>query len=93
MAFGTNAVTWTWLRNGKAENHEGTFVIVPEIPPKAGMFQACRLEIKPTTLAVPGPLVLKDVRYGEDNRFPSGAFVLKFRDEKGTWQVFQRQKG
>lgn len=93
VAFSTNAVAWVWVRNGKAEEHRGTFVLVPEIPAKAGMFHAYRLDIKPTTPAVPGPLVLKDVRYGEDNRFPSGTFVLKFRDEQGNWHVFQRKKG
>jgi len=91
VAFASNRVSWAWMREGKAENHKGTFVIVPEVPAKAGMYRAYRIEINPTTLALPGLIVLMDVRHDLDNRFPYGTKVLKFKDEEGYWHVFRRK--
>jgi len=91
ISFSTNLVSWTWERDGKSEKHKGTFEIIPEKPAKAGMHQSCRIEIIPTTLAVPGSLVLKNVTHDLDNRFRLGTLVLKFQDEKGNSHVFLKR--
>ena len=92
ITFASNEVSWVWVRDGKAEDHKGTFAIIPEVPAKAGMYQAYKIEISPTTLSVPKPIVLKDAHHVEDNRFRKGTLVLKFQDEKGNWQVFLRKE-
>jgi hypothetical protein len=92
ISFSSNVASWSWERDGKVENHKGTFAIIPETPAKAGMYQAFRLEIIPTTLAVPGPIVLKDVQHCLDNRFRYGTLVFKFQDEKGNWHVFLKKE-
>lgn len=92
ISFSAKEVSWTWERDGKMENHKGTFAIIPEKPAKAGMHQAFRIEIIPTTLAVPGAVVLKNLTHDLDNRYPRGTFVLKFQDEKNNWHVFLKRK-
>ena len=90
--FASNGVSWSWVRDGKAEKHKGTYRIIPEVPAQAGMHKAFRIEINPSTLAVPAPIVLTDVIHDLDNRFRYGTLVLKFLDEKGNWHVFLRKE-
>lgn len=92
IAFASNVVTWSWVRDGVNETHSGTFRIVAEELAKAGMFQAYRIEINPTTLAVPAPMVLKAVVLDMDNRFPPGTVVLRIQDAGGNRHVFRKKE-
>ena len=92
ITFATNEVAWSWVRGGKMEEHKGSFVIISAISPKDGLRQAFTIKINPTTMAVPSPIVLKNVIHDLDNRFQYGTMVLKFQDEKDNRHVFLRKE-
>lgn len=92
IAFSSNTVAWAWIRAGEPEEYKGTFLVVPEARARPGMYQAFRIEITPTIPRTAGSIVLKDVRYGMDSRFPPDTPVLKFSDDRKAYTVFVRKR-
>jgi len=84
------AVKWEWIRGGSTEAHSGRFRLEAQTVPK-GARARWDIVITPSTLAVAGPIILRDATVQNDNRFPALWTVLKCFDDAGNQDTFVRQ--
>lgn len=85
-----NRVAWKWKRDGKIEEHKGTYSL-SEVLVK-GARSKWDIALKPETIAVYRPIPLKDALIDQDSRFPQTEKVLKCRDNEANRLVFSREQ-
>ncbi len=83
-------VDWKWKREGKIEEHKGTYSL-SEILVNGARSQ-WDIALNPGTMAVYRPIPLKDSLIDHDSRFPSTEKVLKCLDHEGNQLVFSREQ-
>jgi len=105
ITFSTNRVVeWSWIRDGKEEKHTGRYEIVPDRGEPIYSRPRYDIQIRPTTLAVRRPIIIRDHVVCLDNRFPQSWHVLKWgivlnqvttllREEHAVeWETFRKDK-